>query len=147
MPSYSERSEKYLNTCHPDIQKVFKKVIEFFDITITCGLRDEDGQKQAIKDKASYAEYPKSKHNRSKKDNGEWDYKVSDAIDTVPYPVKWPDMSSQTTLEYVKRMGRFYYMAGAVLTIAFMYGVKLRWGGTFKKFFDGPHFERVPDEQ
>lgn len=146
MPQYSDESKRNLERCHPDLQRVFNKLIEFFDVKITCGHRTKEEQDRAVESGASYAKWPESRHNRMRRDDGTWDNERSDAVDAVPWPVQWPDMKTQTTLEYVRRIGRFYFMAGAVLAIAHMYGVKLRWGGHFKRFFDGPHFERVCDE-
>lgn len=141
MPHYSDASKEKLKTCHPKLQDIFNLLIKFYDVTIDCGLRNEERQKEAVLKGTSNAEYPLSSHNRSKKSDGTWDYEMSDAIDTIPYPIKWPDMKSQSNVEYVRRMGRFWFMAGAVLAIAFIQGTKIKWGGHFKSFFDGPHFE------
>lgn len=143
MASFGKESERNVSECHPDLQKVLRLAIKIFDFKVLCGLRNEDKQQQAVIEKRSKAEYPKSNHNRSKKKDGSYDYTQSDAADCVPWPIQWPDIRKQTTKEYVKRMGQFYFMAGVILACAFTLGVKLRWGGHFKSFFDGPHFERV----
>jgi hypothetical protein len=143
MPYFGKSSKEQRETLHSDLQRVVDRAIEITDFTIICGLRDEAGQAKAVAEKRSKAEYPKSRHNRSKKEDGTYDYTKSDAVDLAPYPIKWPDIRKQTTMEYVRRMGRFYFLAGVILAVAFMEGVKLRWGGFFKSLFDGPHFERV----
>lgn len=143
MPYFSESSKKRIATLHPDLQRVLNKAILVTDFSVIAGLRDEATQTRAVSEKRSKAEYPKSRHNRSKKDDGTYDYTVSDAFDLVPYPIRWPDIQKQTAREYVRRMGRFYRLAGVILAVAHAEGVKLRWGGDFKNFFDGPHFERV----
>ncbi len=147
MPTFSKHSEDNLNTAHSDLQKIARMVIQIVDFSVICGLRDEIAQQQAVTadPPRSWVNYPNSRHNRSKRSNGEYDYSTSDAIDCVPYPIKWPDIRKQTTMEYVKRMGRFYFMAGVFMACAFILGVKIRWGGDFKNKFDGPHFERVVD--
>lgn len=143
MPSFSKKSEQNLATVHPDVQKVLQLAIQITDFSVDCGLRSEEEQKKVVESKNSWIDFPNSKHNRSKNDDGTWNYNLSDAVDIVPYPTKWPDIYTQTAREYAKRMGRFYFMAGVVLACAFVLGVKLFWGGWWKKF-DSPHFHRVP---
>ena len=144
MPPFSAESERVLTHVHPDLQRVVRRAITIVDFKVQCGLRNKADQEQAVRDKASKAEYPLSNHNRSKKADGTYDYTMSDAVDVVPWPVQWPDARSQTTYEYGKRLGAFYLVAGVMLMAAAIEGVKIRWGGTFKSFFDGPHFERIP---
>lgn len=143
MPYFGTESKEQRETLHPDLQCVVDRAIKIVDFKILQGLRDEAGQTKAVAEGRSKAEYPKSRHNRSKNENGTYDYTISDAMDLVPFPIKWPDIRKQTTKEYVKRMGEFYYLAGVIMTCAAEEGVKLRWGGRFSSFFDGPHFERV----
>lgn len=134
MPSYSLKSQVLLKTCHPDIQKVFNLVIKVTDVKILCGHRGRAEQDKAFDGGTSKARWGKSKHNKT----------PSDAVDAVPYPVEWPQ-DTDTRREYVRKIGRFYFMAGVVLAVAFMLRIPLRWGGHFKSFFDGPHFERILD--
>jgi peptidoglycan L-alanyl-D-glutamate endopeptidase CwlK len=54
----------------------------------------------------------------------------SDAVDIVPYPVVWDNKES------------FIESAGFVMGVAAMLGIDISWGGHFKNFFDGPHYER-----
>ena len=142
MASFGERSERNLATVHPDLQKVLRLAIQVVDFSVDCGLRTKEQQEKVVADGNSWVNFPDSKHNRSKNDDGTWNLELSDAADIVPYPTKWPDIRTQTSKEYVKRMGRFYFMAGVVLACAFVLGVKLFWGGWWKKF-DSPHFHRV----
>jgi hypothetical protein len=53
------------------------------------------------------------------------------AIDVVPYPVDWDNINA------------FYEFAGRVKQKADELGIKVRWGGDFDGFFDGPHWELV----
>lgn len=132
MNKFSDTSKKRLATCHPDLQKVFNKVIENYDCTVTCGHRGKEEQDEAIRTGASKLAWPNSKHNSL----------PSKAIDVVPFPVDWADMS------------RFYHFAGFVLAVAQSMGVKLRWGGDWngdlkfrdEKFKDLPHFELVEEK-
>jgi peptidoglycan L-alanyl-D-glutamate endopeptidase CwlK len=50
-------------------------------------------------------------------------------VDVVPYPVDWSDICG------------FYEFAGFVKGIAVPLGIKVKWGGDFKTFFDGAHWE------
>lgn len=127
MPRFSESSIKRLQTCHPDLQKVFNEVIKYVDCTILCGHRDQADQDEAYRTGKSKLQWPRSKHNNA----------PSLAVDVVPYPVDWNDHK------------RFYYFAGFVLGIARTLGVELRYGGDWdgdfdlkdQNFFDLPHFE------
>ena len=145
MAQFGKKSKENLATLHPDLQEVCNIAIHIMDFSIICGVRSEATQKEAVANGRSHAEYPESKHNRSKNYDDTYDYDKSDAMDLVPYPIKWPDIRKQTTKEYVKRMGSFYLLAGVILAVATLGGVNLKWGGHFKSFFDGPHFERVPE--
>ena len=146
MASFGKKSEERIATLHPDLQKVLRRAIEVTDFSVLCGLRGEADQRCAVERRRSFTEYPKSKHNRSLRDDGSWDSETSDAVDLAPYPVLWPGIRNQTTVEYARRLGRFYLLAGVVLACAAIEGVRLRWGGHFKSIFDGPHFERMTDE-
>ncbi len=146
MASFGTQSEKRLMTTHPDLQKVLRHAIKITDFSVLCGLRNKTDQQQAVELKRSFANYPKSRHNRSLRDNGSWDEDMSDAVDVAPYPIRWPNIQDQTTIEYVKRIGRFYLLAGVILACAAAEDVRLKWGGHFKNIFDGPHFERVTNE-
>jgi len=102
------------------------------DVTILCGHRGKAAQEKAFADGTSKAKWDKSKHNGI----------PSDAVDAMPCPIEWPQ-DTDTRREYVRKMGRIYFMAGVVLAVAFALKVPMRWGGHFKSFFDGPHFERI----
>lgn len=132
MNKFSDASKKRLATCHPDLQKVFNKVIENYDCTVTCGHRGKEEQDEAVRTGASKLAWPNSKHNSL----------PSKAVDVVPFPIDWADTS------------RFYHFAGFVLAVAQSMGVKLRWGGDWsgdlkfrdEKFKDLPHFELVEEK-
>lgn len=143
MAHFGTDSKEKLATIHPDLQRVLNRAIELYDFKILDGLRDEEHQNQALAEKRSTKAYPNSRHNRSKNPDGTYNYELSDAVDIAPFPIKWPDIRKQTTKEYVKRMGEFYRMAGIIMMAAHTEGVKIRWGGDFISFFDGPHIERV----
>lgn len=121
MPAFSARSQTNLMTCHPDLQRLFNEVIKTFDCTIICGHRIEKEQLQAFVDGHSRVQWPNSWHNQS----------PSRAVDVAPYPIDWKDLR------------KFHRFAGFVTGTAKQMGIKITWGGDFKTFFDGPHFELI----
>jgi len=142
---FSETSKKRIALLHPDLQYILHEAIKITDFSVITGLRNEVDQEKACNHKPprSNARYPHSRHNRSKQNDGIYDYTMSDAFDIAPYPIKWPDVQKQTTKEYIKRMGAFYLLAGIIISIAHAKDIKIRWGGHFKSIFDAPHFERI----
>lgn len=119
MPAFSKTSLSRLYTCHPDLQKLFLEVIRDRDCTIICGYRGPEDQEKAFADGKSKAHYGQSRHNNY----------PSRAIDVMPYPINWDD------IEGIKAFADF------VKTTAIKLGIEIRWGGEFKSFFDGPHYE------
>lgn len=130
MPRYSKVSQDRLSSCHPDLQQVFREVIQHTDCSILCGHRTREEQMQAYVDGNSTLPWPQSKHN----------VRPSLAVDAAPYlpgkGVSWEPRQCA-------------YFAGQVMTIARLLGVKLRWGGdwdrdgdvTDQSFNDLVHFE------
>lgn len=126
---FSEKSKEKLSTAHPDLQRLFNKVIERIDCTIVFGHRTEAEQLDMVERGYSRLLFPKSKHNSQ----------PSMAIDAVPYPIDWHNRE------------RFVYFAGIVQGIAFEMGIKIRWGGDWdsdnelhdQTWMDLPHFELI----
>lgn len=129
MPRFSHLSQSRLDTCHPDLQRLFTEVVRTFDCTILEGHRTKEEQ-----DKLFFADpprtqvkWPNSKHNST----------PSLAVDVAPYPIDWKDRE------------RFHLFAGYVLATAVQIGVSIRWGGDWDRdtevddnhFDDLPHFE------
>lgn len=127
MPTLSKLSLEKLQTCDKRLQKLFMKVAETYDFTVTCGYRGEVEQTEAFRSGKSKLQFPLSKHNKS----------PSLAIDAVPYPIDWNDR------------GRFLHFAGFVLATAKSMSLEIRCGVDFNgdfnfkndNFFDAPHFE------
>lgn len=127
--SFSKTSKKKLESCHFDLQKLFKAVIEHFDCKILEGYRSQIDQDYLFSLGKSKLKYPNSKHNSV----------PSEAVDVVPYPIDWNDRD------------RFHFFAGFVCAVAGALKIKIRWGGNwtgdlvdgFKKndFDDLCHFE------
>jgi len=119
MPSFSKRSADKLVTCDERLQILFNEVVKTFDCTILDGHRGEKEQNEAFNSGRSKAKYPQSRHNSY----------PSMAVDCVPYPINWDDLP------------RFHRFAGFVQATGIQMGIKVKWGGDFKGFFDGPHFQ------
>ena len=95
------------------------------DIGVTCGHRDKIDQAKAVREGNSKVTFPDSEHN---------DY-PSNAMDLIPPPYNYESREP------------FFEMAGIVKAAAHRLGIEIRWGGNFKTFFDGPHFELVKNNK
>lgn len=115
MPYYSKISEQRKSTCHVDLQKILDFAINYIDISIYCGERDEEAQNAAYRDKRSELKYPESRHNTS----------PSMAVDIAPYPINDGNKI------------RFAYFGGFIMGIAnILYSEgdithRIRWGGSW----------------
>ena len=137
MPTFSPTSQARLNTCHPDIIKVFNAVVAVTDCTVIEGERTIETQREYFRTGKSKLDpdnpdlLAKAMHCKS----------PSLAIDVMPYPIDWQDKE------------RIACYAGFVLGTANQLGIKLRWGGNWDRdltvlnatagFFDGPHYELI----
>ena len=127
MPSFSERSLRRLETCHPDLQRLFHEVVKHVDCMVIFGFRTREEQEQAFEDGNSDKHWPDSLHNKT----------PSQAVDVAPYPVDW------------KNEDRFRAFGGFVLGVASQMGIPIRWGGDWdgdwdfsdQRLVDQPHFE------
>ena len=127
MYRYGKTSKSRLDTCHPEIQRLFNELIKDWDVSIICGHRNEADQTKAVNDGASKTEYPNSKHNSM----------PSLGIDAALYPIDWDDS------------GRHYMFVGMVKQKAKELGIEIRCGADWdsdnntddQSFHDLVHFE------
>lgn len=119
MPRFGKRSKENLSTVHPDLQALFNEVIKHYDCSVICGHRGEEEQNEAYNEGNSDAEYPNSRHNSL----------PSEAADVIPYPL--PNWEKE----------QFYKLATFIFRAAQDLGIEVEWGGHFKSFFDGPHWQ------
>jgi hypothetical protein len=105
VPKFGNKSESELVTCHPDLQKVIREAIKHFDFSVLSGRRYEKEQRWLVDN--GYSKTMNSKHLSN----------PSRAVDVAPYPIDWKDRE------------RFTYLAGHIMGIASMLGIKLRWLG------------------
>lgn len=130
MPSFSKRSRERLETCHPDLVRLFLAVIEHHDCTILEGARSDERQAELYRQGKSKLDgvTKRSKHQPVAG--------FSMAVDVAPYPIDWKDRE------------RFIHFVGIVIGYADCMGIKIRvgadWNGDMRfteSFFDAPHFE------
>ena len=97
---FSTRSNTALDTAHPSLGRVFRKVILSRDCTILIGHREKEAQNEAVRTGHSTKLWPTGKHNR----------KPSLAVDAAPCDyrgrVDWSDKVA------------FYEFAGYVSAVA-----------------------------
>lgn len=135
MAKFSKRSKENLATADDRLQRLFNAVIEKVDCTVIYGHRDPDTQFELFK---------KGRELR----DGEWiktgatvtnldgkiklsyhNYSPALAVDVVPYPIDWEDIS------------RFKSFAQIVKSTAKELGIEVEWGGDWKSFKDYPHWQ------
>jgi len=114
--SLSFRSRQRLSGVHPDLVAVVKRAIEITeqDFSVIEGIRGIERQRQLVKNGDSTT--MNSRH------------LTGHAVDLAPYPLSWD-------WEY------FYPIADAMKAAAEELDVDLEWGGDWKSFPDGPHWE------
>jgi len=110
------RSKQRLSGVHPDLVAVVKRAIEISeqDFGVTEGIRNIDRQRQLVATGKSTT--MNSRH------------LTGHAVDLVPYPVSWD-------------WEHFYPIADAMKQAAEELNVAIEWGGDWKSFPDGPHWQ------
>lgn len=107
-------SKSKLMTCHPRLVDVVETASKYLPLRVIHGRRSNELQDELYAQGKTKLRGGQSKHNKN----------PSDAVDVVILPVDWHD-----TL-------RFYFVAGFIMGIAAEKGVRLIWGGNWKKDFD-----------
>jgi peptidoglycan L-alanyl-D-glutamate endopeptidase CwlK len=119
MYKLGKRSLSRLQGVHPDLIKIVKRAIKLttVDFTVLEGLRSPERQRQLYEAGASYT--LKSRHLTGHAvDLGAW---VGDEVRW-----DWP---------------LYYKITAAMKTAAKELKIPITWGGDWKSFPDGPHFE------
>ena len=111
------RSKESLSGVHPDLVDVVTKAIRNTDqdFSVIEGRRSKERQAKLLADGKSTT--MNSRH------------LTGHAVDIVPYPVDWEDIS------------RFEIVADAMKAAAIELDIPLVWGGDWKTFKDYPHYE------
>lgn len=114
-----EKSRERLIGVHPDLTRVVERAIEIttVDFTVLEGLRTKERQEQLLKSGATTT--LKSRH------------LTGHAVDLGAFvggEVRWD-------------WPLYYKIAAAVKQAAKEVGVPIEWGGSWKSFPDGPHYQ------
>lgn len=125
MPRFSQRSLDRLNTCHPDIRRVMLRAIaeSGIDFTVLEGVRSLAVQRLYYVKGATKT--MKSRHLAHKSDG------LSRAVDVAPWvkgAVSW-------------HWPLYNRLAIVIKEAAEAEGVPLEWGGDWRTFKDGPHWQ------
>lgn len=120
----SERSLRRLEGVHPDLVRVVKRAIEItpVDFAVTEGLRTKEKQEQLVKAGAS-------KTMRSRHLTGH----AVDLAAVIGSEVRWD-------------WALYSQIATAMKKAAYELDVPIEWGGDWKTFKDGPHFQLTWEE-
>lgn len=110
------RSVSKLQGVHPHLVMVVERAIEISeqDFTVLEGLRSKERQQELYNT-------GKSKTLNSRHITGH-------AVDLAPWPISWD-------------WDKFYPIADAMKQAADELGIDIEWGGDWKSFPDGPHFQ------
>lgn len=119
--SLSERSKINLKGVDIRLVRIVEQAIKetTIDFTVTEGLRTPERQQQLVND--GFSQTMKSKHLTGH---------AVDLVAIVNGKVSWDKQ-------------HYPEIARAMKKAADEQKVKIRWGGDFKSFFDGPHFELI----
>jgi len=128
---YGRRSLDRLGTCHQYLQTLMLAVLEDpgcpVDVSILCGHRTRDEQDAAYRRGATKLRWPKSKHNSF----------PSMAVDAAPYvngAVSWDWTHYHPLAAHIKAVWARLSAEGKV-------SGQLEWGGDWRSFKDGPHWQ------
>lgn len=112
----SNKSLSKLDGVHPDLVAVVKRAISISeqDFSVGEGLRSLSRQRELV--------------NTGKSTTMNSRHLTGHAVDLFPYPLSWD-------------WNYFYPIADAMKQAAKELGVDLEWGGDWRSFPDGPHFQ------
>ena len=141
MNQYSQSSRSRLDTCHPDLQRLFEAVLQECDHTIISGYRGEEEQNQLFSQGLSQLKYPQSKHNTTilNSETGTY-FPESRAVDVLPYCQNTKRMINGDQPEDILKILGF---AAKVFQKACELRIGVRWGGNWRNFKDYPHWELI----
>lgn len=119
MRKWSDRSLRNLHGIHPDLRRVMDRALQEspLDFIVIEGLRTKERQAELVKSGASRT--MNSRHI------------TGHAVDILPIGPNGPRFDWPL----------YHKIAPAIKAAAKAEGVKITWGGDWKSFPDGPHFE------
>lgn len=127
MRQWDVRSLRNLQGIHPDLRKVMDRALQEapFAFVVTEGLRTPERQKELVRIGASKT--LKSRHI------------TGHAVDLVPYVDI--DKDGKVETEEMYSWPLYHKLAPFIKAAALKEGVEIVWGGDWKTFKDGPHWE------
>jgi peptidoglycan L-alanyl-D-glutamate endopeptidase CwlK len=128
---WGRRSLTRLHTCHPTLIALFESAIEGApsDMTVLCGHRGKAAQDAAYRSGASTLPWPRSEHNQT----------PSLAVDVAP----WIDGAASWDWAHYYPLAEHIKATWATLPPEIRAGWRLEWGGDWRSFKDGPHWQIV----
>ena len=127
MFSFSKKSLEKINNpkVHPRIRELLIQAITTSPIDFTVIETVRTIEQQKINVAKGVSKTMKSRHIPSTNKSG-----LCEAVDIIPYPLKsWNDKKS------------FKILSDHIKSVARQMGISITWGGDFKSFYDGPHYE------
>jgi len=123
--SLSAKSRKKLAGIHPDLVALIERAIQItpVDFTVLEGMRTVDRQRQLVKRGAS-----KTMNSR---------HLTGHAVDIAPFCDTDDDGKSEISWQWPD----YYPLAKAVKRAAKELGIAIEWGGDWRSFKDGPHWQ------
>lgn len=127
MKQWDARSLRNLQGIHPDLRKVMDRALQEapFAFIVTEGLRTKERQKELVRIGAS-----KTLNSR---------HITGHAIDLVPFVDI--DKDGRVETEEMYSWPLYHKLAPVIKAAAAKEGVAIVWGGDWKSFKDGPHWE------
>jgi len=121
------RSRSNLIGVHPDIIKVVERAIQLTeqDFTVTEGVRSKARQRKLVNKGAS-----KTMNSR---------HLTGHAVDLIPFPFHGD--VDKDGIPNIEDWDQYYPIAKAMKEAATELGVPLEWGGDWRSFKDGPHYQ------
>lgn len=116
MYQLGSKSRSKLQGVHPHLVMVVERAIEISeqDFTVLEGLRSKERQQEL--------------YNTGKSKTLNSRHLTGHAVDLAPWPISWD-------------WDKFYPIADAMKQAADELGIGIEWGGDWKSFPDGPHFQ------
>lgn len=116
MYQLGNKSRSKLQGVHPHLVMVVERAIEISeqDFTVLEGLRSQERQQEL--------------YNTGKSKTLNSRHLTGHAVDLAPWPISWD-------------WDKFYPIADAMKQAAEELGIDIEWGGDWKSFPDGPHFQ------
>lgn len=116
MYQLGSKSRSKLQGVHPHLVMVVERAIEISeqDFTVLEGLRSKERQQEL--------------YNTGKSKTLNSRHLTGHAVDLAPWPISWD-------------WDKFYPIADAMKQAADELGIDIEWGGDWKSFPDGPHFQ------